>query len=64
MLKLAVIIIFIFDFTQFMIKNPQKPKRILSKGLLFGNKKTLTFRTFSEMSRFYVNFTHSEGVTA
>ena len=44
--------------------NRQKPNRILTQGPLFGSLKPLSFRTFSEMSRFYVGFTDSDSVTA
>ena len=43
--------------------NTQKPNRILTEGLLLGSLKTLSFRTFSEMSCSYVGFTDSDSVT-
>ena len=52
------------SFSENITKNPQKPKCILTEGPLFGSLKTLTFRTFSEISSFSVGFTDCDGVTA
>ena len=59
-----VIIIFVLILLQNILKNPQKQKPNLTEGPLFINLKSFTFRTFSEISRFYVGFTDIDGVTA
>ena len=58
-----VTIPFQIHISQKYLRNPQKQKQILTEGPLFGSLKPLTFRTFCDMSRFYVGFTDSDSVT-
>ena len=57
---------FVFSsiFSENTSKDLQKPNRILTEGPLFGSLKTLTFRIFSEISRFFLGFTDSDSLTA
>lgn len=57
-------ITFQFQISRKYQQNPETPYRILNERTLFGILKILTFGTFCEMSRLYVGFTDSDGVTA
>ena len=60
----GVIIILSFILVQVILKNPQKRKSIHTEAPLFKSLKNFTFRSFSQISHFYVDFMGSAGVTA